>query len=247
MVSELVGRVRSGAERTLLGHRADDDHREGRYQRHRMPPPEGPSLPRPLPGVERVPVPQFMQRSPIFTPDSDHDSHHRYEPSPSQPVPGRIWSPRPAPSPRRAEMYSPRAAEESPPMPSRGRAPDLGFATRLPRLTADDLAGGQLGRPSFQATDDSLPHRSFVDHLRAAYKDSIVDVARGRVRVNFAQLNRVVLECAQKRLVDSAFEFTYDLRDADLEMFTTRTDMLLAVYGDVALILLLSTLFCPRR
>lgn len=114
-------------------------------------------------------------------------------------------------------------------------------------LTAEDLARGRRRRPASPATDDSLHSQSFVEHLRVVYDDSVVDVTRGRVRVNFAQLNRVVLECAQKSLVDAAFDFTYDLEDDDLEFFATRTEKLLSEYGDVTLILPLSTLLCPHR
>ncbi|KAH8775323.1 hypothetical protein F5883DRAFT_701443 [Diaporthe sp. PMI_573] len=63
------------------------------------------------------------------------------------------------------------------------------------------------------------------------YEDiCVVDVSSGRVRVNFAQLNRVVLERAQDRLVDAAFDFAYRLDDGDIDDFATSSEKLLSEY-----------------
>ena len=75
--------------------------------------------------------------------------------------------------------------------------------------------------------------KSFAEHLRLVYKESIVDVSKGRVRVNLAQLHQVVLECAQERLVHAAFEFSYSLDDHELDEFTSNTAELLNQYGNV--------------
>lgn len=104
-------------------------------------------------------------------------------------------------------------------------------------LTGLDIAMGPLNRSSSPAIQTLHRGKSFAGHLQFVYRDSVIDASRGRVCVNFSQLSRVVLECAQKRLVEAAFDFTYTVDDAGLEAFTARTEKLLSEYGDLTLVL----------
>lgn len=105
--------------------------------------------------------------------------------------------------------------------------------TYMEDLTAEDVLEGPVHGSSSPARVQNLG-KSFIEHLRHVYKTSVIDVSRGRVRVNFAQLNRVVLECAQKRLVGAVLDFAYRIDDDDeFECFASETEELLSEYGDL--------------
>lgn len=69
--------------------------------------------------------------------------------------------------------------------------------------------------------------------MRNHYKKRVIDVTGGRVCVNLAELNRVILEYSQRELVEVAFEFGYGRADydSDVEDFTSRSSEYLMQYG----------------
>lgn len=100
------------------------------------------------------------------------------------------------------------------------------------KLTGDSIS-------SSSSTLSSREHRrrnhdrAFVKRMRNHYKKRVIDVTGGRVCVNLAELNRVILEYSQRELVEVAFEFGYGRADydSDVEDFTSRSSEYLMQYG----------------
>lgn len=69
--------------------------------------------------------------------------------------------------------------------------------------------------------------------MRNHYKERVIDVTEDRVCVNLAELNRVILEYSQRKLVEVAFEFGYGRADydSDDEDFISRSSEHLKQYG----------------
>lgn len=106
------------------------------------------------------------------------------------------------------------------------------------------LAEELVGCSSYESfgPEEYVNHgNSFERRLRSFYKKSVIDVTGGRVCVNLAEFNRVILEYSQKRLVDVAFEFSYghehDEDKNEDKDFTSRAEEYLSQYGDVIPIL----------
>lgn len=93
----------------------------------------------------------------------------------------------------------------------------------------------QIDEPSEspQTTADNRERKPFLERLRTIYKDSLVNIKPDRIQINVVELNRVVLECAQKRLIEHALEFSYTLDEDGLDKFTSEAETSILKYGNM--------------